>query len=121
MLSQFRTINIIWDGVNKRINQQIDLIHGGGGRVLAVQVLNNGQVVNTKGITLSLRWEVANGLYQGVDEFKGADETLGKYQLTPPENMVKKVGTVRASLELSAKGEVPISSMAFDIHVKEAI
>lgn len=120
MLSQFRTIDIIWNGINERINQKIELVQGGGGRVLSVQVLNGGQAVDTTGIDLSLKWKATNGLYEDKDEFTLIEET-GKYELTPPKNMVRNTGSVRARLELSAKDEEPVVSMPFDIQIKEAI
>lgn len=120
MLNQFRTINIVWDGVNNRINQKIELIQGGGGRVLSVQVINGGQAIDTEGIDLSLKWKATNGLYQGKDKFTPVEE-VGAYELTPPKNMVRNTGTIQASLELSLEGEAPIVSMPFEIYVKEAI
>ena len=120
MLSQFRTIDIIWNGVNERINQKIELVQGGGGRVLSVQVLNGGQTIDTTGIDLSLKWKTANGLYEDKNTFTLSGDS-NKYELVPPKKMVRNTGSVRARLELSAKDEEPVVSMPFDIQIKEAI
>lgn len=116
MLSRFRRISIHWDGINNRINEQISLVKGGGGRIFAVTVTSNGQVIDSESIQLAIKWEA--GAYGGRDVFERANDV---YELVPPKQMVRNTGSVRASLELFADGEEPVTSMPFTIHIQEAI
>ena len=122
MFKQFRTIDIVWDSINNRINEQVILVsEGGGGRIFSVQVLNRGQVVDLTGVNLTLVWETKGGHYHGNEEFEMADKDKGLYELTPTGELTDRVGNHTAWLQLSFEEEQPIESLPFDLVVKRGV
>lgn len=116
-LRNFRRTRIKWDRASNKINQPVRVSSSDeNGRILEVQVLDGGSVVDVTGISLNLSWKTEGGHYMGLDAFEVEDASTGLYYIYYTTEMLSHQGTLVGNLQLvDTIGTV--SSEPFDITV----
>jgi len=115
-LDNFRTIELIWDKVNKSIIETIKTASSDEtGRYFSVKVLDEGQEVDLTGAKLQLYWEHPNFNTTGTDDFTTID-AKGLFKLTFSDEMLTNVGELNAHLILTLS-DGKITSDGFPIEV----
>ncbi len=121
MLSQFREIDFIWDKATKTFIKEIRVASSDEhGRKMTVQIVNDGQVEDLTGSSLSLYWITKDEKHQGLDLFTPIDVTQGIYELYFTTGMLSNIGSLRSNLHL-IDSVGAISSEPFTITVFQAI
>ena len=115
-LDNFRTIELIWDKVNKSIIKTIKTASSDTtGRYFSVKILDEGQEVDLTGATLQLYWEHPNFNTTGTDDFEVVNN-FGLFKLTFSKEMLTNVGELNAHLVLTLS-DGTITSDGFPIQV----
>lgn len=115
-LDNFRTIELIWDKVNKSIIKTIKTASSDTtGRYFSVKVLDEGQEVDLTGAKLQLYWEHPNFNTTGTDDFVTINNG-GLFRLSFSNEMLTNVGSLNAYLVLEFS-EGKITSDKFEIKV----
>ena len=115
-LENFRTIELIWDRVNKSIIKTIKTASSDTtGRYLSVKILDGGQEVTLNNAKLQLYWEHPNFNTSGTDDFDIVNNG-GLFKMTFSNKMLTNIGELNAHLILTLSDE-KITSDGFPIEV----
>ena len=116
VLDNFRTIELIWDKVNKSIIKTIKTASSDTtGRYFSVKILDGGQEADLTGAVLQLYWEHSGFNTRGIDSFKTIDHK-GLFKLKFSDNMLTNIGELNAYL-LLILADGKITSDNFKIEV----
>lgn len=101
-MHEFRIQKLVWDKANKVIQEHVTA-HAGdsNGRILQVQILDNGNKVDLSNTTLSLSWKaLSKDKKDGLDAFTLTDQESGIFETYFTREMLSSVGVLKGSLVL---------------------
>lgn len=119
MLEEFKTDEILITHANETITKTFMAKMGdSSGRVLQVQVTNEGEIVDMTGYNVYLLWSHESGNHKGIEVFEAVDATQGVFNLEYPATMLNHSGVLQAYIQVVSPENAIINTLNFRIYVQ---
>lgn len=119
MLEEFKTDEILITHANETITKTFMAKMGdSSGRVLQVQVTNEGEIVDMTGYNVYLLWSHESGNHKGIETFNAVDATQGIFSIEYPATMLNHSGVLQAYIQVVSPENAIINTLNFRIYVQ---
>lgn len=119
MLEEFKTDEILITHANETITKTFMAKMGdSSGRVLQVQVTNEGEIVDMTGYNVYLLWSHESGNHKGIETFNAVDATQGIFSIEYPATMLNHSGVLQAYIQVVSPENTIINTLNFRIYVQ---
>lgn len=116
---EFKTDEILIAHVNEKITKTFMAKMGdNSGRVLKVQITNEGEIIDMTGYSVYLLWAHESGTHKGIEAFTTVDATEGIYSLEYPATMLNHAGVLHAYIQVVNPDNDIINTLNFRIYVQ---
>lgn len=116
---EFKTDEILIAHVNEKITKTFMAKMGdNSGRVLKVQITNEGEIIDMTGYSVYLLWAHESGTHKGIEAFTAVDATQGVYSLEYPATMLNHAGVLHAYIQVVNPDNDIINTLNFRIYVQ---
>ena len=116
---EFKTDEILIAHVNEKITKTfIAKMGDNSGRVLKVQITNEGEIIDMTGYSVYLLWAHESGKHKGIEAFTAVDATQGVYSLEYPATMLNHAGVLHAYIQVVNPDNDIINTLNFRIYVQ---
>ena len=116
---EFKTDEILMAHVNEKITKTFMAKMGdNSGRVLKVQITNEGEIIDMTGYSVYLLWAHESGKHKGIEAFTAVDAMQGVYSLEYPATMLNHAGVLHAYIQVVNPDNNIINTLNFRIYVQ---
>ena len=116
---EFKTDKILIAHVNEKITKTFMAKMGdNSGRVLKVQITNEGEIIDMTGYSVYLLWAHESGTHKGIEAFTAVDATQGVYSLEYPATMLNHAGVLHAYIQVVNPDNDVVNTLNFRIYVQ---